>query len=49
LERTGAICNDGTTSGATGRGACSWHGGVREWTYGAVRSRIGGTGKYCPI
>jgi len=30
-ERTGAICNDGTTSAATGSGACSNHGGVDEW------------------
>ena len=27
------LCNDGTTSGATGRGACSWHGGVSEWNH----------------
>ncbi|MCR4753117.1 MAG: DUF3761 domain-containing protein [Candidatus Saccharibacteria bacterium] len=31
--RTGAVCNDGTSSTATGRGACSRHGGVRYWTY----------------
>ena len=24
-------CKDGTTSTATGRGACSGHGGVAEW------------------
>ncbi len=30
-RRTGAICEDGTFSAATGSGACSWHGGVREW------------------
>jgi len=24
-------CCDGTTSSATGRGACSWHGGVCNW------------------
>lgn len=29
--RVGAICNDGTRSSATGRGACSHHGGVRNW------------------
>ena len=29
--RTGAVCRDGTTSGATGRGACSHHGGVDHW------------------
>lgn len=33
-RRIGAICNDGTRSNATGRGACSHHGGVREWIYG---------------
>lgn len=32
-ERTGAICADGSRSYATGRGACSWHGGVAEWLY----------------
>lgn len=32
--RIGAVCNDGTTSTATGSGACSWHGGVRYWLYG---------------
>lgn len=31
--RVGAICRDGTESKATGRGACSHHGGVREWKY----------------
>lgn len=31
--RTGAICRDGTRSSATGRGACSHHGGVDRWTY----------------
>ncbi len=30
-QRTGAICEDGTYSSATGSGACSWHGGVQEW------------------
>jgi len=29
--RVGAYCNDGTTSTATGSGACSGHGGVRDW------------------
>ena len=28
----GATCNDGTTSSATGSGACSSHGGVATWT-----------------
>lgn len=32
-ERSGAICSDGSYSSATGRGACSWHGGVSEWLY----------------
>lgn len=31
--RTGAICRDGTTSTATGSGACSSHGGVSCWLY----------------
>lgn len=31
--RVGAICRDGWRSSATGRGACSWHGGVSEWIY----------------
>lgn len=29
--RTGAVCRDGSTSSATGRGACSHHGGVAYW------------------
>ncbi|MBR3176472.1 hypothetical protein IKF25_00660 [Candidatus Saccharibacteria bacterium] len=29
--RYGAICRDGTRSNATGRGACSHHGGVSTW------------------
>jgi hypothetical protein len=31
--RTGAVCRDGWRSSATGRGACSHHGGVAYWTY----------------
>ncbi|MGC3953435.1 MAG: hypothetical protein QM804_04140 [Propionicimonas sp.] len=31
--RIGAICRDGSYSDATGRGACSWHKGVKEWLY----------------
>lgn len=31
--RTGAICRDGWRSYATGRGACSHHGGVSYWLY----------------
>lgn len=32
-RRVGAICCDGTRSYATGRGACSHHGGVCQWLY----------------
>jgi len=32
-KRDGCICRDGTNSSAIGSGACSWHGGVRHWTY----------------
>jgi hypothetical protein len=32
-HRVGAICKDGTTSTATGSGACSHHGGVSCWQY----------------
>ncbi|HZY80607.1 MAG TPA: hypothetical protein VFE50_13870 [Cyclobacteriaceae bacterium] len=31
--RIGANCKDGTTSTATGSGACSHHGGVASWKY----------------
>jgi hypothetical protein len=31
--RIGAVCKDGTTSSATGSGACSYHGGVDHWIY----------------
>ena len=31
--RVGAICCDGSRSSATGRGACSHHGGVCQWLY----------------
>lgn len=30
-SRSGAVCKDGWISSATGRGACSHHGGVRYW------------------
>ena len=30
-RRVGAMCRDGTRSYATGRGACSHHGGVSRW------------------
>jgi hypothetical protein len=33
-QRIGAICNDGTFTNATGRGAGSHHGGVGQWIYG---------------
>lgn len=32
--RIGAICRDGSRSSATGRGACSHHGGVAQWIIG---------------
>jgi hypothetical protein len=31
--RIGAVCRDGTSSSATGSGACSHHGGVAYWVY----------------
>lgn len=31
--RIGAVCKDGTTTDATGSGACSHHGGVDHWIY----------------
>lgn len=31
--RIGAVCNDGTSSSATGSGACSHHKGVAYWLY----------------
>lgn len=30
-DRIGARCKDGTSSTATGSGACSGHGGVEYW------------------
>ena len=32
-HRTGAVCEDGWRSGATGRGACSHHDGVDHWNH----------------
>lgn len=32
-RRCGAICRDGSRGSATGREACSHHGGVRRWIY----------------
>lgn len=39
-QRIGAICNDGSRSSATGRGACSWHGGVNHWITQFKKVRI---------
>lgn len=33
VRRTGAVCNDGSISSATGSGACSRHDGVDHWLY----------------
>jgi hypothetical protein len=30
-KSSGAICNDGHRSYSTGRGTCSWHGGVKYY------------------
>ena len=38
--RVGAVCNDGTRSDATGRGACSHHGGVAHWVYSESQNVI---------
>ena len=35
--RIGAICRDGTRSSATGRGACSHHGGVSRWLHSRIK------------
>ena len=32
-QRTGAVCEDGSPSKATGRGACSHHDGVDHWNH----------------
>ena len=32
-KRVGCDCWDGMHSNVTGQGACSWHEGVRNWTY----------------
>jgi hypothetical protein len=39
-ERVGAICYDGHRSYATGRGACSHHGGVSYWLNDFRRVRV---------
>ena len=44
--RVGAICNDGWESDATGRGACSHHGGVNYWLVETREIVVGGTGKH---
>ena len=38
--RVGAACRDGTSSSATGRGACSRHGGVSYWKTKTKKSAI---------
>lgn len=40
-ERTGAIARDGWRSNATGRGACSHHGGVARWTHEKASNPLG--------
>jgi hypothetical protein len=37
-SRIGATCRDGWDSDATGRGACSHHGGVRTWVHEVVNA-----------
>jgi hypothetical protein len=32
-QRIGCVCNDNTVSKAVGAGACSGHGGVKQWLY----------------
>lgn len=44
--RVGATCNDGWRSNATGRGACSHHGGVNEWVYKDAYSKTWEECKY---
>ncbi len=39
-ERIGAICEDGSTSGSTGSGTCSGHGGVSEWMYATPEPQL---------
>jgi hypothetical protein len=36
--RTGALCYSGRRSTATGSGACSWNGGVKNWIYYSTKS-----------
>jgi hypothetical protein len=38
-HREGAVCNDGWKSGATGQGACSYHGGVDHWIHPGKQTR----------
>src|SRR5690606_25566474 len=37
--RVGAVCSDGRNSRATGRGACSHHGGVSRWKHRETQTR----------
>jgi hypothetical protein len=45
-HRTGAVCEDGSPSKATGRGACSHHDGVDHWNHAnkPVGDRLSGLG-----
>ena len=45
-SRVGAICKDGSRTKATGRGAGSHHGGVKQWVFNTSMKKVGGTGKY---
>ncbi|MGV3598232.1 MAG: hypothetical protein ACO1PI_10220 [Bacteroidota bacterium] len=44
--RVGAICKDGWRSHSTGRGTCSWHGGVNYWLVESLEITVSATGKY---
>jgi hypothetical protein len=35
-KRIGAICKDGTITYATGRGAGSHHGGIKQWLHSKI-------------
>ena len=48
-QKAGAICKDGTRSKATGRGAGSHHGGVKEWIFSNSMKKVGGTGKFMSV
>ncbi len=42
-ERTGAVCNDGSTSSSTSFGTCSGHGGVSEWLQATSEPKLEST------